>query len=127
MNEFDDRVNLGPLDPGSEDPGHWLRFHGRVMNDAALELARRRDAVEWSVPEVVFQWRKALVPVTLLAATLAGIFVASHEEPRTLSSPIALEDFLMEGLSGDPIPDVLEREAELDELAFLTSAGGFTP
>jgi len=127
MNDFDDRLELGPLDPGSENPGYWVRFHERVMSGAAPELARRRSVREWSVPEVVFQWRKTLVPLTLLAATLAGIFVASHEEPRPVNSPVALEDFLMEDLPGDPIPTVLEREAELDELAFLTSAGGFTP
>ena len=125
MNDSDDRARLEPLDPGSEDPGFWIRFHGRVMAHARNELARRQMAGEWSITEVVFQWRKTLVPVTLLAATLAGIFVLGHEEPELPLSPIALEEALMEDLAGDPIPTVLGREAQLDEVAFLTGVGGF--
>ena len=125
MNDLDDRARLEPLDPGSKDPGYWIRFHGRVMAQARGELARRQMAGEWSLTEVVFQWRKTLVPVTLLAATLAGIFVLGHEEPESFLSPIALEEALMEDLAGDPIPTILGREAQLDEVAFLTGAGGF--
>ncbi len=125
MSDLDDRLQLELLDPGSEDPGFWIRFHGRVVAQARDELARRRMAVEWSIAEVVFQWRKTLVPVTLLAATLAGIFVLGREEPLPLFSPIALEEALLEDLAGDPIPTVLGRAAELDEVAFLTGAGGF--
>jgi len=125
MSDLDDRRQLEPLDPGSEDPGFWIRFHGRVMAQARDELARRQMAGEWSIAEVVFQWRKILVPVTLLAATLAGIFVVGQEEPVPPLSPIALEEALVEGLAGESIPTVLGRTAELDEVAFLTSAGGF--
>jgi len=125
MNEFDDRVQLDSLDPESQDPGFWIRFHGHVMVLARDELARRRMAREWSVPDVVFQWRKTLVPLTLLAATLSGIFVIGHEEPTSDLSPVALEDALMEGLAGEPIPTVLGRTAELDEVAFLTGTGEF--
>ncbi len=125
MNDLDNRARLEPLDPGSEDPGFWIRFHGRVMAQARDELARRQMAGEWNLTEVVFQWRKTLVPITLLAATLAGIFVLGHEEPEPFLSPIALEEALMEDLVGDPIPTVLGREAQLDEVAFLTGAGGF--
>ena len=123
MSDLNDRLQLESLDPGSADPGYWLRFHGRVMAQARDELARRRLAGEWTVAEVVFHWRKTLVPVTLLAATMAGIFAMGHEEPAPTLSPIALEEALMEGLEGDPIPTVLGREAELDEVAFLTGAG----
>jgi hypothetical protein len=123
MSDLDDRLRLESLDPGSEDPGFWIRVHGRVMAQSRDELARRRMAGEWSIAEVVFQWRKTLVPVTLLAATMAGIFVLGHEEPVSTLSPIALEEALMEGLDGDPIPTILGRTAELDEVAFLTGAG----
>jgi len=123
MSDLDDRLQLEPLDPGSGDPGYWLRFHGLVMARAGDELARRRLAGEWTIAEVVFQWRKTLVPAALLAATLAGIFVLGHEEPGPTLSPIALEEALVEGLPGDPIPTVLGRTAELDEVAFLTAAG----
>ena len=127
MSTLDDRVPLESLDPGHGDPGYWIRFHGRVMSRARDELARRRMAGEWSIAEVVFQWRKTLVPLTLLAAALAGIFVFASQEPIRQFSPVALEDALIQGLSGDPIPTVLERTAELDEVAFLSPAGGFRP
>ncbi len=125
MNDLDDRVELKSLDPGSEDPGFWLRFHGRAMAQARGELARRQMSGDWSISEVVFQWRKTLVPMALLAATMAGIFVAGHEESAPVLSPIALEEALVWGFEGDPIPTVLGRTAELDEVAFLTGSGGF--
>jgi hypothetical protein len=127
MNELDDRVNLESLDPASKDAGFWIRFHGRVMDRARDELARRRRAQELSVAEVVFQWRKPLVPLALLAASMAGVFVLGHEEPRPAPTPVALEEALLEGLPGDPIPTVLATTGELDEAAFLTAAGGFRP
>jgi hypothetical protein len=127
MTQLHERLNLDPLDPGSRDPGFWLRFHGRVLARAEDELERRRMIGEWSVPGVVFHWRKALASLTLLAAALAGIFVLGHEEPGAPLSPVALEDVLIEGVSGDPIPTVLGRSPELEEVAFLTSAGGFLP
>ncbi|MBT8397814.1 MAG: hypothetical protein HKO65_12025 [Gemmatimonadetes bacterium] len=127
MNESMERVNLDPLDPGSKDPGFWLRFHGRVLAQAEAELARRRMAQDWSLSEVVFQWRKPLVPLTLLAATLAGIFVMANEEPGPLLSPVALEEALVLDVVGEPIPTVLGSAAELDETEFLTAAGGFRP
>lgn len=125
MNELDHRKSLDPLDPGSHDPGFWLRFHGRVMSRAQDELARRRMMGELSVVDILFQWRKPLVPMALLTAAMAGIFVLGNEEPVPAFSPVALEDVLIEDVSGDPIPSVLAREAELQELAFLSSAGGF--
>lgn len=127
MNEKNDRLNLEPLDPGSVDPGFWIRFHRSVMSRTSGELARRRMTQELSIPEVVFQWRKPLVPLALLAATLAGVFVLGHEEPGPVLSPVALEEALVDGLAGDPIPTVLARTAELDETAFRTSGGGFLP
>jgi len=125
MSDLDDRLQLSPLDPGSNDPGFWIRYHGHVMAQARSELARRRMAGEWSIPEVVFRWRRTLVPLTLLAATMAGIFVLSFEEPEAPLLPIALEEALLEGLPGDPISAVLVRTAELDEFALLTGSGGF--
>ena len=103
----------------------WIRFHGRVMSQAREELARRRIAAELTIPEGVFQWRRTLVPLTLLAASLAGIFVMDHEEPTAAAPILALEEALTDDLGGDPIPTILGRTVELDEVAFLTAAGGF--
>lgn len=125
MNQVDDRMDLKPLDPGTGDSGFWLRFHGEALAQAREELARRRLAGDWSIAETVFQWRKALVPMTLLAAALAGVFVLGIEEPVSPLSPVALEDALVENLQGDPIPTVLGRVEEMGDMVFMASAGGF--
>ena len=127
MKDTNQRLNLDPLDPASQDPGFWVRFHGEVLARARGELARRRAVSHWSVPEVVFRWRRTLVPLTLLAAALAGIVLLGQEDAGNGPAPVALEDALVEGLPGDPIPAVLQRSTELDEVAFLTEAGGFIP
>jgi len=128
MNDMmEDRLNLEPLDPGFQEPGYWVRFHRRVMEGARTELARRRAEEALSVPEVVFRWRRTLVPVSLLAAALAGIFLMNQDQPQARLSAVAVEDALVEGLPSDPIPTVLERDADLDEVAFLAAAGGFLP
>ena len=125
MKETEERIELDTLDPGYRDPGYWVRTHERIMSRARGELARRQMGGAWTVAEVLFQWRKTLVPLTLLAATLAGIFVLSHEEPADPYSPMALEEVLLDGVEGDPIPTVLERGAELETVAFLAGSEGF--
>ena len=127
MNDFDDRIDLAALNPGSHDPGFWIRYHRRVMSEAGEELMRRRVAVRLSVPDVVFQWRKTLVPLTLLAAALGGLLLTGEEEPTREMAPVALEEALVEGLAGDPIPTVLQQTADLDEVAFLARPAGFRP
>jgi len=125
MKELKPRVPLEPLDPGSSDPGFWVRFHATVMDRARHELARRRVNGDLSIAEVVFAWRRALVPMALLAAALAGVLLMSQEESVSPLPPMALEDALMQDLSTDPIPTVLGSEAELDETAFVAMAGRF--
>jgi len=123
MNALGDRVPLEPLDPGASDPGFWVRFHARVMDQAVAELARRQAQAEIGIAEVVFAWRRTLVPLALMAAALAGILLVSQEEPPASFSPIALEEALTQDLVLEPIPSVLGRGEAMDELAFLT--GGF--
>mgnify|MGYP001029061861 CR=1 FL=1 len=126
MNEMDDRLPLRALDPGSDDPGFWVRFHTRVMDRARSELARRGVQAEPTVAEVVFAWRRTLIPVTLLAAALAGVILASHaREAQSSPPPVALEEILREGIPDAPIPTVLTTEGELDEVAFLSSMERF--
>ena len=125
MKEIEERIDLDALDPGSRDPGYWIRAHERVMSGARAELARRKLAGDWTVTGVVFQWRKTLVPLALLAATLAGIFVLGNEEPTDPFSPMVLEEAILEGVEGDPIPTVLGRGTELETVAFLAGSGGF--
>jgi hypothetical protein len=127
MNDSEDRIPLEPLDPGSSDPGFWVRFHSRVMDRARSELIRRQLATEPTVTEVVFAWRRALVPFALLAAALAGILLVSQEPARTapVRPPLALEDVVLEELESDPISTFLSREVEVDDRAFLASLERF--
>ncbi|MFC1575928.1 hypothetical protein ACFL5A_04735 [Gemmatimonadota bacterium] len=125
MKDLEHRVPLEPLDPGSSDSGFWVRFHATVMDRARLELARRQVNGDLSIAEVVFAWRRALVPIALLAAALAGVLLISQEEPLSPLPPVALEEVLMQDLSAEAMPAVLGSQAELDETAFLAMAGRF--
>ncbi len=125
MNDLGNRSPLEPLDPGYRDPGFWIRYHARVMDQARDELARRRMEGDLSVAEVVFAWRRTLVPTALLAAALAGILLMSQQAPVVEPASVALEDALVQDMPGGPIPSVLGRDTELDEVAFVSTVGGF--
>jgi hypothetical protein len=124
MSEFNERVPLEALDPGSRDPGFWLRFHNRVMDRARAELSRRRMAAELSVVDVVFAWRRALVPMALLAAAMAGILLMSHE-PEEPVQLVALEDVLTEGLNLLPTTAVMSGETTVQQALFAAAEDGF--
>ena len=124
MTDLGERIPLQPLDPGSDDPGFWVRFHTQVMRLAEGELARRRLTGELSVVEVMFAWRKALVPMTLMAAALAGLLLVQGD-PEAPLSPVPVEEVLIGGLDGDPIPVVLAAETDFFETAILASGEGF--
>ena len=124
MNRMDEKLPLGSLDPGSEDPGFWLRFHNRVMADARAELAHRRMMGGVSVADVVFAWRKALVPMALLAAALAGILILGHE-PAPSIRVVALEEVLTEDLNLLDGSGVLSSEAAADHIFFAGPEGEF--
>jgi hypothetical protein len=131
MNDFGDRNPLEHLDPARREPGFWLRYHSRVMNLAADELARRRMAGMAgmaggvTIPEVVFAWRRALVPLALLAAAGAGILLATHES-RPPVAPVALEEILLEDLPDASMLHILEGSGGgAADGTMLTAAGGF--
>ncbi len=125
MNDENGRLPLETLDPGRSDPGFWVRFHLRVMERARGELARRRLEAEPTIPEIVFAWRRTLIPAVLMAAALAAILLVGDPEPVGAPFPLALEEVLLEDLAQEPIPTVLGREAELDEVAFLAGMERF--
>ena len=124
MTELQDPVALDSLDPASTDPGFWLRFHSRVMGDAQEELARRRMTGEPGVVDLVFAWRRALVPMALLAAAMAGIMTVS----RTSEPPVqvvALEEVLTEDLNLLNWTDVQAGEGGLQGSLFAGIEEGF--
>ncbi len=125
MNDFGNGDPLRHLDPGSRDPSFWPRFHSRVMGNAREELARRRMTADVTILDVVFAWRRALVPVALLAAAWAGILLFSHD-PESPAAPVALEQALIQDLTDATIPVVLEQGGEgALQGVLLTAAGGF--
>jgi len=124
MSDFEERALLGSLDPGSQDPAFWPRFHNRVLGEAQAELARRRMAGDLGVTDVVFAWRRALVPMALLAAALAGILIAGHETEPPVQL-VALEEIFTEDLNLQPIHSVLNGEGSFHDALFAVSEEGF--
>jgi len=109
---------LNELDPGRDDPTYWLGFHGRVLAESRGELLRRRREDERSVTGVISLWSRAVVPLALAAAVVAGLLLARPAVDQT--SPLRMEDMLSLGL-GNPIPAVVE-EAELQPSGWLTAS-----
>ncbi|MGM0668694.1 MAG: hypothetical protein ACQET1_03190 [Gemmatimonadota bacterium] len=124
MNEMDERFPMESFDPASKDPGFWIRFHNRVMAEAQTELARRRMTGDLSVADVVFAWRKALVPAALLAAALAGILIMGHEPGMSMQT-VALEEVLTEDLSLLDRSGVLSGEGAAQLGIFAALEGEF--
>lgn len=127
MKQPDRRLSLSGLDPGTRNPAYWGWFYRTVMARAGPELARRRGEGTVEVADVVASWSRALVPVALLAAALAGLLLmenrASGPPSRgVLPSPAALEEALLQGVDHRPAPWMAVGVAELDELAFLNGA-----
>lgn len=92
---------LRVLDPASDDPGYWLRFHAGVMAAAREELARRRMLADVTVSELVTAWGRMLVPTAVLAAAVAAFLLFQPgAAPRPASvTPLALEELFEQELA----------------------------
>ena len=125
MTRRDTRSPFEVLDPGAEDPEFWERFHRRVMASAGPELARRRLTSDLTVFEVLRSWGRAVVPASLMAATLAGILLVQEKSALQPAPMMTVEEFLDAGLGGDPIPAALFPEDEPEIAATLASLERF--
>jgi hypothetical protein len=104
---------LEPIEPASWDPMYWFRFRQRVVALAARELARRRLLNELTVAETVASWGRTLVPTAVLVAAVAAfVLLRSQDVPSIL--PVMVEEILIDGIDGAPIPTVLTSEDQLD-------------
>ena len=113
---------LSELDPGRDDPTYWLGFHGQVMGASRNELRRRRWADVRSVTGVVSIWSRAVVPLALAAAAVAGFLLARPVLEQ--DAPLFIEDVLSMGLS-HPIPtEIDEPDVENPDWLVLTSEDG---
>lgn len=126
MKNEDEKLNLTSLDPAKEDPGFWIRLHSRVMADAREELARRRMTGELSVIDVVFSWRRTLVPLALMAAAVAGLLLAGGgsgpEEPVQM---VAVEEVLTEDLNLLTTSGVITVDDLMQRSLLVPVEGGF--
>lgn len=103
---------MDSLDPDRHDPGYWSRFHRRVLEAAAGELALRRVRGASTVSETVFSWGRTVVPAALAAALLAGILLFSEPSGAPSRADITdVEELLAGDLEDDPIPVVLASES----------------
>ena len=98
------RAALSMLDPESGDPNYWLRFRWWVLSGAAAELARRRQAVQLTVGDVLESWARALLPTAALVAAVASMLVLRSEEPTSDFQPLVVDEFLLSEVGGDVVP-----------------------
>lgn len=120
--------SLRELDPARTDAGYWHRLHMRIVAAAAPELARRR--ARGSVPGLVLEWSRAVVPAALLAAMMAGILLLQDgpdapADRLTAASGVAVEE-LIEGAAGDFMePAVASLETDEDGGTVWLAGGSF--
>ena len=126
--EDNDRLTvLEVLDPAGENPGYWDWFRGRIMERAAFELARRREAARESVVAVLSGWSRSLIPVAAAAALIAAIMVASEARQDLQPAPqLVLEDVLGGGLGESAFQAALSADAISSPVAFMTFVEGNT-
>ncbi|MYA10138.1 MAG: hypothetical protein F4087_04095 [Gemmatimonadetes bacterium] len=120
--EDNDRVTaLEVLDPGHERPGYWGRFRTRILENAAFELARRREVARVSVAAVLSGWSRSLIPVAAAAALIASIMIANEARQQAEPAPrLVLEDMLGGALGASSFQAALGVGVQPNTAAFMT-------
>ena len=120
--EDNDRVTaLEALDPGHERPGYWSRFRIRILEGAAFELARRREAARETVAAVLSGWSRSLIPVAAAAALIASIMIANEARQQDEPAPrLVLEDMLGGALGASSFQAALGAGVQPNTAAFMT-------
>ena len=119
--EDNDRVTaLEVLDPADARPGYWGRFHARVLENAAFELARRREAARESVAAILSGWSRSLFPVAAAAAVIASIMILNETQQQAEPAPrLVLEDMLGGAMSATPFEAGLTAGVQSNTAAFI--------
>lgn len=122
----DDRIRaLEALDPGQGRPGYWERLCGQILERAAFELARRREAARQSVTAVLSGWSRSLIPVAAAAAVVAAIMIATEAgQDRSPAPGLVFEDVLGGGLDESAFQAALQSDAKANAAAFLAFVEG---
>ena len=120
--EDNDRVTvLEVLDPAHERPGYWDQFRARIMENAAFELARRREAARETVAAVLSGWSRSLIPVAAAAALIASIMIANEARQQAGPAPrLVLVDMLGGALSESSFQAALGAGVQSNTAAFVT-------
>ena len=117
--EDNDRVTaLEVLDPAHERPGYWDGFRARILENAAFELARRREAARESVAAVLSGWSRSLIPVAAAAALIASIMIANESRQPADPAP-RLEDLLGGALGASSFQATLGAGVQSNTAAFM--------
>ena len=102
---------MAALDPGHTDQTYWPRFHRSVMGQALAELGRRRVIANLTVSQIMHSWARTVLPTAAAAAAVAAfVLLRPATEVQAARGVIAVEEALMEGLDGQPIPEALGDE-----------------
>ena len=119
--EDNDRVTaLEVLDPGHERPGYWDRFRSQILESAAFELARRREAARETVAAVLSGWSRSLIPVAAAAALIASIMIVNEARQQRQPPPrLVLEDMLGETLGESSFRAALGAAVQSNTAAFV--------
>ena len=126
--ENNDRMPaLKVLDPAHDRPGYWSQFRARIMENAAFELARRRDAARESVAAVLSGWSRSLIPVAAAAALIAAVMIASESRGQSEPAPrLVLEDMLGGAPSESSFQAALTAGVQSNAAAFMAFVEGDT-
>lgn len=116
------------VDPGYRMGGYWERFHARVMESVAFELARRRRLASESVAAVLSGWSRSLIPVAAAAAVVA-VFLLGSEVRRAADEapPLALEEVLVSEVGDETPRAVMNDRAPASPVAFMALVEGNVP
>ncbi len=119
--EDNDRVTaLEAFDPARERPGYWEQFRARILENAAFELARRREAARETVAAVLSGWSRSLIPVAAAAALIASIMIVNEARQQRQPPPrLVLEDMLGGPLGESSFRAALGAGVQSNTAAFL--------
>jgi hypothetical protein len=117
--EMDMASLLAALDPAAVDRQFWVRFHVRVLKDAAPELARRRLMIQLTVEDVMTSWARTVIPTAVLAAALAGLLLfRGHSAPSP--ALVGVEELLLAEVEGTTIPGTLAADEVIAPVSFAS-------
>lgn len=120
MKDNDRITALETLDPARERQGYWEQFRARILENAAFELARRREAARESVAAILSGWSRSLIPVAAAAALIASIMILNETQQQAQPAPrLVLEDMLGGTRNANPLQAGLAAGVQSNTAEFI--------